>query len=108
VVLLRHDVRSLHVESFLMSCRVMGRGIETALMNHVKHRLLDGRALDLRARYVPTPKNQPVETFFDDQGFHLCERHDSGEKHYALGRSEVQLRDCDWIRVLSEELAGSR
>lgn len=103
VVLLKQDGRVLHVDSFLMSCRAMGRGIETAIMNHVKNRLLDHRGvLELRSRYIPTAKNKPVETFFEDQGFHLVESRDGGEKLYALGRAEIKFKDCDWIQVIAE------
>jgi FkbH-like protein len=107
VILLKQDGRSFLVDSFLMSCRAMGRGIETALMNHVKTRLLEHRGLlDLRARYLPTPKNKPVETVFEDHGFRLAETRSSGEKLYALGRSEARLENCDWITVLTEEMAA--
>jgi FkbH-like protein len=107
VILLKHDGRSLSLDSFLMSCRAMGRGIETALLNHVKARLLEHRGLiDLRARYIPTPKNQPVENLFESHGFRIVETRPNGEKLYALGRSEAKLEKCDWIEVLTEEVAA--
>lgn len=103
VALLRQDGRVLHIDSFLMSCRAMGRGIETAILNHVKNRLLDHRGvLELRARYIPTAKNKPVETLFEDQGFRLVDSRDGGEKLYALGRAEIKFKDCDWIQVIAE------
>jgi FkbH-like protein len=105
VVLLKQNGRSLLVDSLLMSCRAMGRGIETALLNHVKSRLLEHRALlDLRARYLPTAKNKPVESLFESHGFWVSEARPTGEKLYALGRSEAKLESCDWIQVLTEEL----
>ena len=68
------------------------------------NRLLEHRGLlDLRARYVPTPKNKPVETLFEDHGLHLAETRPNGEKLYALGRSQAKLENCDWIDVLTEE-----
>ena len=99
VILLEKQEEILAIDSFLMSCRAMGRGLETALMNHVKQRLLAQGAGELRATYVPTPKNKPVETFFDDQGFRLLEAGDEGEKRYALRREEVEMRECGWIQV---------
>jgi FkbH-like protein len=107
VLLLKQDGRSLLVDSFLMSCRAMGRGIETALLNHVKTRLLEHRSLlDLRARYIPTAKNKPVENLFENHGLRLAEARPNGEKLYALGRSEARLEKCDWIDVLTEEMAA--
>lgn len=109
IVLLKKVGRMATIDSFLMSCRAMGRGIETAIMNHVKHRLMEDRSgLELRGRYLPTPKNKPVETFYEQQGFRLLESSPSGEKLYGLRRDEVRLGPCDWIRVVHDELVGSR
>jgi FkbH-like protein len=106
VVLLRRDGRVVYIDSFLMSCRAMGRGIETAIMNHVKHRLLDEPGhLELRGRYVPTAKNKPVETFYEDQGFRLLERRDSGEKLYVLRRIDTREIPCEWIEVVQDVMA---
>jgi FkbH-like protein len=109
-ILLKKEPRVLKIDSFLLSCRAMGRGIETALLNHVKSRFLDDRAnLEMRACFMPTPKNKPVETFYEDQGFRVLERGEAGEKVYSLRRAEVHLVDCDWIRVNYEEVvAGYR
>jgi FkbH-like protein len=110
VVLLKKVGRLATIDSFLMSCRAMGRGIETAIMNHIKHRLLEDRSgLELRGRFMPTAKNKPVESFYDDQGFRLLERSSQGEKLYGLRRDEARLAPCDWIRVVNDEqLVGSR
>lgn len=109
VVLLKKVGRMATIDSFLMSCRAMGRGIETAIMNHIKQRLLEDRSgLELRGRYIPTPKNKPVETFYDEQGFRLLESSSSGEKLYGLRRDEAKRVPCDWIRMTQDELVGSR
>ncbi|HTG36193.1 MAG TPA: HAD-IIIC family phosphatase [Thermoanaerobaculia bacterium] len=106
VVLLRRDGRVVYIDSFLMSCRAMGRGIETAIMNHVKHRLLDEPGhLELRGRYMPTAKNKPAETFYEDQGFRLLERRDSGEKLYVLRRIDTREVPCEWIEVVQDVMA---
>ncbi|HEY0510892.1 MAG TPA: HAD-IIIC family phosphatase [Thermoanaerobaculia bacterium] len=105
-VLLRRDGRIVYIDSFLMSCRAMGRGIETAVMNHLKRRLTDEPGhLELRGRYVPTAKNKPVETFYEDQGFRLLERRDTGEKTYVLRRTEARQQPCEWIEVLQDAMA---
>jgi FkbH-like protein len=108
-VLLKKEPRVVKVDSFLLSCRAMGRGIETAFMNHVKGRFLEERGnLEIRGCFIPTAKNKPVESFFEDQGFRVLERGDAGEKIYSLRRSEVQMIDCDWIRVTHDELVLGR
>ena len=105
VMLLAREEDALVVDSFLMSCRAMGRGIETALINHLKSRLRDTGARELRARYLPTAKNKPVETLFDDEGFHLVETREGGEKRYALKSGAATPCACGWIRVEVKEEA---
>jgi FkbH-like protein len=105
-VLLRRDGRVVYVDSLLLSCRALGRGIETAVMNHVKHRLIDEPGhLELRGRFLPTGKNKPVETFYEDHGFRLLERRENGEKLYLLRRFEARPAPCEWIEVVQDALA---
>jgi FkbH-like protein len=105
-VLLRRDGRVVYVDSFLLSCRALGRGIETAVMNHVKHRLSDEPGhLELRGRFIPTGKNKPVETFYEDHGFRLLERRENGEKLYLLRRFEARPAPCEWIEVVQDVVA---
>jgi predicted enzyme involved in methoxymalonyl-ACP biosynthesis len=59
----------------------------------------------LRARYLPTAKNKPVETFYDDQGFRLVEAGEGGEKKYVLSKDGAVLRECSWIKVDVKEEA---
>ncbi|MGD2069076.1 MAG: HAD-IIIC family phosphatase [Gemmatimonadota bacterium] len=107
---LREVDAGVEVDSFLMSCRALGRQVETAVMNHLKRTFLDGAlAGPLRARYIRTPKNQPVASFFDDQGFRRMTEDPGGDGpeqvRYELARGEVELLPCDWITVEEEVLA---
>lgn len=65
------------IDTFLMSCRVLGRGIEENILNHIssKHR-------DLTASYVPTAKNSLVESFFEKNGFKLTHTDSNRCKYY--------------------------
>jgi FkbH-like protein len=91
VMLLARDGDALAVDSFLMSCRALGRGIEAGLLDHLKGRLEATGARALRACYRPTAKNKPAETLFDGHGFHLVETTEDGEKRYVLPLATVPL-----------------
>ncbi|MEJ2503060.1 MAG: HAD-IIIC family phosphatase, partial [Gemmatimonadota bacterium] len=94
------DEDELEIESFLMSCRAMGRGIETEVMNGIKRRLLDEAGVSaIRARFIPTRKNVPVRSFFEEQGFQAIEKDSSGETMYRLTEEECSLTACSWIEV---------
>ncbi len=92
------------VDSFVLSCRAMGRGVETAMMNFVKSEHLDRRGADLLvAHYAPTPKNKPASGFFDDQGFTLDSHSENDGSFYRLDSRDAAAVGCDWIRVNNSE-----
>jgi len=90
------------IDSFIMSCRAMGRSIETAIMNIVKDKYLSsGCAERLVAEYIPTAKNVPVKQFFDDQGFSLVKKEGVPNKCYEL-KSKAKgagLLECPGIEI---------
>lgn len=59
----------LEIDSFVMSCRVMGRRVEDALLAHLAEVARALGATALEARYLPTKKNHIVERFYVEHGF---------------------------------------
>ncbi len=60
---------TLEIVDFILSCRVMGRRIEEAMLSVSAEY---GRARGLKrlsARYIETPKNKPCFSFFERSGF---------------------------------------
>jgi FkbH-like protein len=57
------------VDTFLLSCRVLGRGVETALLAALAEEARIETAEYLVASFVPTAKNAPASTFLPDHGF---------------------------------------
>ena len=57
------------VESFLMSCRVLGRGVESAFLASIAADASHAGASELCGRFVPTPKNGQVADFYLSHGF---------------------------------------
>lgn len=59
------------LDTFLMSCRVMGRGVETAFLGYVAGVLAKKGVKRLAACFIPSPKNKPAENFLSSSGFKL-------------------------------------
>jgi thioester reductase-like protein/FkbH-like protein len=65
VVILREAPEALEVETFLLSCRVLGRGVEHQVLNEL------GRVAASRGRrrvdilFKPSAKNRPAQDFLD-------------------------------------------
>jgi FkbH-like protein len=57
------------IDSLLLSCRVIGRGIETALLAEIAQRAQQAGALRLVGEYVPTRKSGLCAQFYPEHGF---------------------------------------
>jgi FkbH-like protein len=57
------------LDTFLMSCRVIGRKAETAFLDALLRTLRDRGIERMRAQYLPTAKNKLVENFLPEHGF---------------------------------------
>lgn len=59
--------------NFLMSCRALGRGIETAFAQEILNRLLAAGTQTVFAEFRPTAKNTPARDFWKTLGFAQAE-----------------------------------
>lgn len=57
------------LDTLLMSCRVMGRGVEFVFIDHLIQELSQLGFSTLKAQFVPTKKNEPSSAFLADHGF---------------------------------------
>jgi FkbH-like protein len=78
----RNDV-TIDIDSFLMSCRVIGRDIEFAIWQGILDSYRVKGALEVTAEYAQTAKNSLVESFFDDLGLKKVAQSNNGKKYRA-------------------------
>lgn len=57
------------IDTFLMSCRIMGRGIENGILSAILEDAKKQGVKKVKAIFIPTAKNQPTENFLSDYGF---------------------------------------
>jgi len=57
------------IDTFLLSCRIIGRGIENAILTEIIKKAKQKGIVELRANFIPTSKNKPSENFLSDFGF---------------------------------------
>ncbi|HEX2140155.1 MAG TPA: HAD-IIIC family phosphatase [Woeseiaceae bacterium] len=92
--LVRLDPRDPEIDSFILSCRALGREVETAACNHIKQQVFAGGAEVLTARFLPTPKNRPAASFYEAQGFEVVDEGADGAKTYRIAAADGQARSC--------------
>ena len=64
-VLRRVAPGTAELDTFLMSCRVLGRFIEDQILDHLVKELRAGGFSRLRVPFIPTRKNAPARTFIE-------------------------------------------
>lgn len=106
LALARHRGDSCYIDSLLLSCRVIGRGIETALLAHLSKQALRLGARRLVGEFIATKKNAPCATFYSDHGFvrsTALEEAQSGSIFYELDLTALAPTSPKWITLEGNE-----
>jgi FkbH-like protein len=92
-------------DTLLMSCRVLGRGVETALLSYgIEGARQRGRQF-IEGHYIPTPKNAMVEQLFARHGF--AQVKPATATQMVFTRSAGHLPVPDYLAVFRESWSGS-
>jgi FkbH-like protein len=86
------------IDTFLLSCRVLGRGVEDVLLHATA---MQGRAMgyrSLRGSYVTTARNQAVATFYPDHGF---SPHVEDDTSWSLMLGEADVAVPAWFATIA-------
>ena len=86
------------LQSFLMSCRVVGRGIETAFLGALLKELAGRGVRTVQAAYIPTKKNALVRDFYKNAGF-LSLASDGETERWLWEMGSAELPGADLISV---------
>lgn len=102
LALARNKGDSCIIDSLLLSCRVIGRGIEAALLAFVAERALQMGARKLVGEFIATEKNGPCANFYIDHGFakrSAVETADSESVIYELDLAASAPTYPKWITM---------
>ena len=58
------------LDTFLLSCRVMGREVEKGMLFFIINQAKKNNVKRLKAKFIPTSKNKPIENFLPNCQFH--------------------------------------
>ncbi|MCV0411894.1 HAD-IIIC family phosphatase [Nitrosarchaeum sp.] len=68
-IIKKTNSKEWEIDSFLLSCRVMGREIEKVMMEHIINLARKNNVEILKAKFIPTEKNEPIKSFLPACGF---------------------------------------
>jgi FkbH-like protein len=76
------------IDNFLMSCRVLGRGVEKAFLGTICDQAASSGAQMIRGGFIRSAKNSQTENFLETCGFTADEKtNDHSKWHLALPAS---------------------
>ncbi len=101
VVILKHAGEDLEIDEYLMSCRVLQRGVESFAMNNIFTYAVRLGARRVVGHYIPTSKNDMVKGFFESFGFEKVADGD-GAQEWALAVDAYQPREVFMTPVVNE------
>ena len=90
VVIGHIDGQECDVDLWLMSCRVLKRDMEYAMLDELVKRCRERGVTTLRGHYLPTAKNKMVKDFYGDMGFKLIYQADDGASDWELSLEEYE------------------
>ncbi len=95
------------IDSWLMSCRVLGRRVPEAVLAHLAAAAMSEGARWLVGRYIPSAKNRMVASHYEGLGFTLAESSADGETVWRLHlpdycASSLPMKIQDTARSRSE------
>ena len=67
-----------------MSCRVMGKNIEYAIIEDIENSMQAEGFSTVQALYLPTAKNKPVEQLYEKAGYGIIADFPDGGKKYEI------------------------
>jgi FkbH-like protein len=107
VSITRDEGEQCEIDTFLLSCRVIGRTVETALLAHLAKSAAERGCQRLIGWFLPTKKNAPARDFYRQHGFVEHRKDDAGTL-WVLDLKSSTLIVPDWIKLNVTETATTR
>lgn len=88
-VVIGHNIENvLHIDLWIMSCRVLKRDMEYAMMDTVAEACKKQGITEIRGYYYPTAKNSMVKEFYALQGFEKIKEDEQGNTEWRLSLAD--------------------
>ena len=84
------------IDTFLLSCRIMGRGVEEIMMNQIIEKAKSSGVKRIKGEFIPTAKNKPAENFYEELGF-------KKENEVWVFNTDDTIKKPEHIKVIENE-----
>lgn len=91
--------KDVTIDTFLMSCRIIGRNIEFAFIDSIFDWLIDQHFETVTAEFLQTKKNDQVKNFYEELGFYV-ENNNTESKRYTIQLKDYERKKVEYIEVV--------
>lgn len=96
VAIVEKGMESWKIDTFLLSCRVIGRTVETAFLGYIVEEARKAGVDCILGEYIPTKMNVPVKGFYKQHGFEPIAEADG---LWRLDISNQSIPFPQWIKI---------
>tara|TARA_B100000315_G_C14061450_1_gene356422 strand:- start:36 stop:455 length:420 start_codon:yes stop_codon:yes gene_type:complete len=101
VVIIEKTKRRWRIDTFLLSCRVLGRRIEDSLFAHILSAARNEKVSMIDGEFIATKKNIPAKDFFKNHGFQLFQKENAVENwEYDITK---KFPSPDFIKIVNRD-----
>ncbi len=88
------------IDTFLMSCRIIGRNLEYVFMDYLVESFKETNTRIITARYIKTSKNELTQKFYEECAFSVASTEHS-RKNYILEINRYQPRRLNYVKIVT-------
>jgi len=99
VAIIREISAAHEIDTFLLSCRVIGRTVETAVLAYLAQKARESGAVKLAGDFVPTKKNTPAREVYRAHGFRCVSESETGSRWELDLAGGPQIQTPPWLDV---------
>ncbi len=102
-ILRKKSTKTSEIDTFLLSCRIIGREIENAFLQTILNYAFNAGIVEIKAFYIPTKKNLQTLLFFENNGFDLTEEKEN-YKSYSIQKIKYKKQTPSTLHHITVEL----
>ena len=95
ILKIKEAEKILDIDSFIMSCRVIGRNIEKAILHFIYEQAKLMNLETIIGEIIPTPKNEPCRKVYQESDFQYV------ENVWRLNMSEKKIELPEYFQLIS-------
>ncbi len=99
--ILRNEASITSIDSLFMSCRIIGRTIEYAIMNSIVAHCASRGTDTIAGVYLPTEKNAQVADYYSRCGFTVSQTESDGRMEFSLPVNQYKPRYLSYIEEIN-------